>query len=67
MMAYWLNFAYTQNPNGGGLPDWPTHNYPSNANSLLFAPNNVNVIQDTFREDRIAVFNDPQYADALCA
>ncbi|HTW66352.1 MAG TPA: carboxylesterase family protein [Bryobacteraceae bacterium] len=25
MSSYWVNFAATGNPNGGGLPDWPAY------------------------------------------
>ncbi|KAL1413334.1 hypothetical protein Q8F55_001093 [Vanrija albida] len=65
MMQYWLNFAYNQDPNGDGLPSWPRHAYPANKNSLLFLPDQVGVIQDDFREERVAIFNDPANAAEL--
>ena len=30
MQQYWTNFAKTGNPNGPGLPPWPTYNAESN-------------------------------------
>jgi len=30
MVAYWTNFARTGNPNGDGLPNWPTYNAAGN-------------------------------------
>ncbi len=36
MMAYWVNFARTGDPNGSGLPEWPTYKAASGLN-LEFA------------------------------
>ncbi|NDY55506.1 carboxylesterase family protein [Desulfovibrio sulfodismutans] len=36
MMAYWVNFARTGNPNGPGLVEWPTHTSATDLN-LNFA------------------------------
>lgn len=41
---------------------WPAHHYPANKNSINFAPQSVSVIQDHFREDRIAIFNNATLA-----
>ena len=30
MQAYFVNFIKTGNPNGPGLPDWPTYNSDTN-------------------------------------
>jgi len=57
-----LNFAYNQDPNSVNLPNWPQHDYPANKNCLQLLPGNVTVIQDDFREDRVAMWNDPEVA-----
>lgn len=67
IMDYWVNFAYNLDPNGPGLPGWPAHEFPANKNALQFHPGNITVIQDDFREDRIAVFNDPVIAPQIFA
>ena len=35
---YWTNFAKTGDPNGPGLPNWPTYN-KENRNTQLLRPN----------------------------
>ncbi len=30
MQSYWTNFAKTGNPNGSGLPNWPTYDAAGN-------------------------------------
>ena len=46
LQQYWVNFAKTRNPNGKGLPYWPTFNESkpttmqfSNGASLIMVPN----------------------------
>lgn len=76
MMDYWcvlqfstadlrIDFTYCSDPNGdgsSGRPNWPTHSYPENKNSLELDAGSVKVIQDDFREEAIAMFNEPQNA-----
>jgi len=35
MAEYWVNFARNGNPNGPGLPDWPTYNSSSDIVQIL--------------------------------
>jgi carboxylesterase type B len=65
MMDYWTTFAHNLDPNGPGLPSWTPHNYPANKDILQLRPGAVKVIQDDFREDRIALFNDPARAETF--
>lgn len=44
------------------MPNWRPHNFPSDKNSLQLATANITVIQDDFREERIAIFNQPENA-----
>lgn len=44
---------------------WNTHHFPCNKNSLRMAPSQFGIIQDDFREERMAVFNDPDIAKHL--
>lgn len=46
-------------------PFWPSHAFPGNHNSLRLDPANVTVIQDTFREDQMAMFDVPSVASTL--
>ncbi|CAK9779972.1 alpha/beta-hydrolase [Cutaneotrichosporon oleaginosum] len=65
MMDYWTTFAHNLDPNGPGLPQWGAHTYPANKNIMQFRAGDVRVIQDDFREDRVAVFNDPVHRTSL--
>jgi carboxylesterase type B len=65
MMDYWINFGRNMDPNGNGAPQWPTHNFPANKNILRLLPGGVSVIQDDFREDSAALFNQPEVANVL--
>ena len=40
MINYWTNFAATGDPNGKGLPEWPTYK-PSEQNVMLFTADNI--------------------------
>jgi hypothetical protein len=62
-----VNFVYNMNPNGGGLPDWPKHSFPANKNCLRLISGGVGAMQDDFREDKIALFNQPEMASQIFA
>ncbi|GMK55174.1 hypothetical protein CspeluHIS016_0202300 [Cutaneotrichosporon spelunceum] len=65
MMDYWINFVYCLDPNGegdSGLAHWPTHDFPTNKNSLEMDIGSLKVIQDDFREQSMAYINEPQNA-----
>lgn len=49
--TYWVNFAATGNPNGGGLPEWPAYESPNGKTMILGT------------EMRAAVLPEPAYAD----
>lgn len=59
-----INFVYHSDPNGKKCknPTWKAHTYPKNKNSLLLGVDDVRVIQDDYRDDRIDIFNQPQNA-----
>ncbi|HMB90466.1 MAG TPA: carboxylesterase family protein [Rhodothermales bacterium] len=38
MSSYWVNFATTGNPNGGGLPNWPTYDAASQSMMVFGEP-----------------------------
>ncbi len=39
MQTYWTNFARTGDPNGSGIPNWPTYNAAGNWHVMHLAPN----------------------------
>jgi para-nitrobenzyl esterase len=43
MVRYWANFAYTGNPNGNNLPNWPVYAGANTASVMLLAPGNLTV------------------------
>ena len=46
MLTYWSNFAKRGDPNGGGLPTWPT--YESGNTKLMELGSNVGPIEDRY-------------------
>ncbi|BEJ15098.1 hypothetical protein CspHIS471_0408650 [Cutaneotrichosporon sp. HIS471] len=59
MMDYWTTFAHNLDPNRPGLPAWSAHSFPANKNMLRLKAGAVGMMQDNFREDGMAMFNDP--------
>jgi para-nitrobenzyl esterase len=51
MSAYWINFAKTGNPNGGGLPVWPA--YAAAADRLLDFTNDGPVAEKVPQPERL--------------
>jgi para-nitrobenzyl esterase len=51
MSAYWVNFAKTGNPDGGGLPAWPV--YSSGADRLLDFTNDGPVAEPVPHRERL--------------
>jgi para-nitrobenzyl esterase len=49
MMGYWVNFVKMGNPNGQGLPDWPTHYSRSDLN-LEFS-NTIHTNKHLFKKE----------------
>lgn len=44
---------------------WRPHAFPENKNAMLFAPGNLTVIQDDYREQQMQVFDGPEMAKDL--
>ncbi|BEJ09791.1 hypothetical protein CcaverHIS641_0607060 [Cutaneotrichosporon cavernicola] len=70
IMDYWINFATYLDPNGDPnlpcdppSPYWPPHG--ATKDSMRFDSANLTVVPDTFREDQMAVFDEPDVAAAL--
>jgi len=49
MNAYWVNFAKTGNPNGAGLPEWPTYSVQSDT-LMNFTQEGPKAMPDPWRE-----------------
>jgi para-nitrobenzyl esterase len=49
MMAYWVNFAKTGDPNGPGLPAWPAYDAESDRNLNFF--DTVRIEQHLYRKE----------------
>ena len=59
MSSYWLNFAATGNPNGKGLPQWPTYSPKKGARNIVLG-DTVEVGQGI--DQPILAFYDSYYA-----
>ncbi|WVF69597.1 hypothetical protein IAT40_004375 [Kwoniella sp. CBS 6097] len=68
MMDYWINFIHHTNPNGtshhhhhhhhANLPEWPRyHSRSKRHNMLRLKAEDIEVIQDTYREEAMEVFS----------
>jgi para-nitrobenzyl esterase len=49
MSSYWVNFAKTGNPNGGGLPDWPKYDSKSGYQVMRLSGKKIHAAADTMR------------------
>lgn len=58
-------FQASAEGNALGLPNWTRHDLRKNKDSLLLKPGDVRIIQDDFREERMAVFDDPRVIKAM--
>lgn len=66
MMAYWIAFANNQNPNTPGQPEWPAHN-PDTRQAQLFSDKGVYPIPNTYRDQQMQIFQDPNIYNAFFA
>jgi para-nitrobenzyl esterase len=60
MVQYWTNFIKTGNPNGSGLPNWPSYSGPITAMQLV--PGAVGTGKDTSAEHHCSFWNSQGFA-----
>jgi para-nitrobenzyl esterase len=49
MSSYWVNFAKTGNPNGGGLPDWPKYDSKNGYQVMHLSGKKIHAAAETVR------------------
>jgi para-nitrobenzyl esterase len=49
MSSYWVNFAKTGNPNGGGLPDWPKYDSKNGYQVIHLSGKKIHASAETVR------------------
>lgn len=49
MSSYWVNFAKTGNPNGGGLPDWPKYDSKNGYQVMHLSGKKIHASAETVR------------------